>query len=440
VLSRRRLGAAARAAVSRRYTTEVQVEQLRELLMATAPPPAGMTERRLVILGQGWFPDDAGGLNRYVRDLFEAHRDVAWSCRCVVVGPAGDAPGEVRVVSRGEAPLPARILAYLRAAVRAGRGLVTYDAHFALYAAAPMLLMRGRRRFVCHFHGPWAQESASGGDGGLRVGAKRRLEGAVYRRADRVVVLSRAFGSLLSQEYGVDEDRIAVIPPGVDLQRFSPGSRQHARRQLGIPGGAWVAASVRRLVPRTGVDVLLAAWATVVAQADGAAVLLIAGTGSEQEALRQRAHELQLGDSVRFLGRVEDAELPALYRAADLCVVPTVALEGFGLVVLESLACGTPVVAADVGGLREALGPLSPGLLVPPGDPQALADRLAAVRAGHAPMPDAVRCRAWAEEHSWRACLGRHEDVYFPGASALEDHRPAPVHCRSLVGGQRRTL
>src|SRR4029077_8245672 len=101
-----------------------------------------------------------------------------------------------------------------------------------------------------------------------------------------------------------------------------------------------------------------------------------AGEGPERAPLEALASRLGISSSVRFLGRVDDETLVACYQAANVSVVPTVALEGFGLTVLEALACGTPVIATDAGGMPEGLAPLDPTLIVPAGDAPSLAQRL----------------------------------------------------------------
>ena len=129
-----------------------------------------------------------------------------------------------------------------------------------------------------------------------------------------------------------------------------------------------MAVSVRRLVPRMGLDVLVDAWSVVVEAANVPVLLLIAGDGPSRSALEAQVERLGLTDYIRFIGRVDDASLVSLYRAANVSVVPSVSLEGYGLVVLESLATGTPVVASAVGGLSEAVGGFDESALVPPGD------------------------------------------------------------------------
>ncbi len=297
-----------------------------------------------------------------------------------------------------------RVLEYARAARRQSDTQLV-DVHFALYAALP-LWSRPLRRLPCvlHFHGPWELEGVASGDKRLTAWGKRRVERLAYRRADEAVVLSRAFRRLVIERYGFSPWRISVIPPGVDVDRFSPGDRVAARTELGLPESAWIVMAVRRLVPRMGVDVLLSAWKQL---APEGGLLLIGGDGSSRPALEQHA-----SDTVRFLGRVDDGLLPVYYRAADVCVIPSRSLEGFGLVALEALACGTPVIATDVGGLPEALQGLDDDLVVRRDDASALAERLSTARNGTRPLPSAERARSHAEQFSWSRTAERHIALY----------------------------
>lgn len=371
---------------------------------------------RPTLLGMGWFSDQPGGLNRYVCGLLVALEKAGASPRAIVLGPAADAPSNVTVVTRRGAPLPLRLLAMHRAT----RSAELLDVHFALYGLLPAL--RRRVPLVVHFHGPWAAESSATGATSYR--ARRVIERAVYRRARALVVLSEAFREVLVADYGVARERIHVVPPGIELDRFSPGDPGEAREQLGVARDAYLAVTARRLVPRMGLDVLVESWRAVAAERPNA-LLLVVGDGPERATLEARA----AGLPVRFLGRVNDATLVAAYRAADLSVVPSVALEGFGLVALESLACGTPVVVTDVGGLPETVRGLDPSLVVPAGDAVALAARITAL------LPDASACRAHAESFGWDTVAKRHVELY----AAAVAPRPRVVyldHTAVLSGGE----
>ena len=349
----------------------------------------------------------------------------------------------------GGTSVVARLAAIGAAASRLGSDVDIVDAHFAL-TALPVLVgpLRGRP-LVVHFHGPWADESAANGERALVCAVKRWVERRVYRRASGFVVLSRSFRRVLLERYGVVPWDVVVMAPGVDTDRFRPGDTAEARAALGVPPGAWVAVAVRRLVPRMGLDVLLDAWRVVVAAADVPVLLLVVGDGPSRPALEAQVERLGLTEHVRFIGRVDDASLVSAYRAADVSVVPSVALEGYGLVVLESLATGTPVVASAVGGLSEAVGSFDEGSLVPPGDPDALAERLIGAMRNVKPLPLASACRRYAEGFTWTEVAKRHADLYrrvlrreasLTGKGEAGEGRPLRVvvvgHTAQLSGGE----
>ena len=334
----------------------------------------------------------------------------------VVLGPAAGAPENVVAVSSGSAPLHRRLLAMARAT---RRDTDVLDVHFALYGLVPALLPRRRRPpLVVHFHGPWSDESRSQGTSAPAAAwVKKRVERAVYRRACETVTLSAAFRRMLVERYSVSPWRVTVIPPGVDTNRFRPGNRSEARARLGLPDGAWIVASVRRLVPRMGLDVLLDAWADAGARGD--ALLVIGGSGPEQARLEAIVEARGIRESVQLRGAIPEEELSDFYRAADLTVVPSRSLEGFGLVALESLACGTPVVVSDAGGLPEAVAGLTPSLIAPAGDGGALAERLNEARAGA--VPTRRECRDHAKRFSWKDAAAEHIAVY--GRARIEPDR-----------------
>jgi glycosyltransferase involved in cell wall biosynthesis len=392
---------------------------------------------RVLLLGLGWFPPDPGGLNRFVRELVTALGAEGVPVDGVVLGPADDPPPTFSVPALQSDGLATRVWRFARAASAAGAHADVVDAHFALYSFAPVVLGALRARpLVVHFHGPWAQEGAALGEARAKAILKRRAERALYRRAHTLVVLSGAFRQLLVEQYGVSPWAVHVIPPGVDLDRFTPGDRAAARRALGIPSDVPLALTVRRLVPRMGVHVLLEAWA----RAGGRALLAIAGEGPERAALERRAAALDIFDRVRFIGRLDDEELVRWYRAADLAVVPSTALEGFGLVLLESLACGTPVLGSDAGGLPEALAGLDPSLVVRSGDTDALADRLRGAFDRTAPLPSPERCRQYAEGFTWERTARRTRDLYERAAAGRDSERGIRVafvtHCARLSGAE----
>jgi glycosyltransferase involved in cell wall biosynthesis len=250
---------------------------------------------------------------------------------------------------------------------------------------------------IVHFHGPWAEESRNAGPAGVSVRSKRAVEKLAYRSANHCIVLSEAFKDLLHLEYGISRAKITVIPGATDVRATQSVPRvQHDTKRV---------LCVRRLEWRMGIGTLLAAWHEISA-GDNAARLDIVGTGSIADELHRYVTDHGLQDTVTFHGRAPDKLLTELYSAATVSVVPSIALEGFGLAILESLARGTPVVATDCGGMPEILRPIDPTLVVPMGDAHALAARLLLALQGDIP-PSEVLVEA-AREYSWTRLVEAH--------------------------------
>lgn len=266
----------------------------------------------------------------------------------------------------------------------ARRGL-RYDALYSHYwlSGAAACTLRGLLRT------PWlhtAHTLALTKNGSLAPGAapepelRERLEGAISRSADLLVVSTEAEAEALARAYEVRRDRVEVVDPGVDLERFSPGDRAAARRRLGYPPESRLLLFVGRLERLKGVEVILRAMALC----DELPGLRLAVVGedsrdaeeSEEERLRALAARLGVAGRVEFRGSVPHAELPDHYRAADVCVIPSYS-ESFGLVGLEAQACACPVIAADVAGLASVVRDGVAGFLVEGHEPAEWAGRIA---------------------------------------------------------------
>ncbi|MFI5958238.1 D-inositol-3-phosphate glycosyltransferase [Cryptosporangium sp. NPDC051539] len=201
-------------------------------------------------------------------------------------------------------------------------------------------------------------------------------EEQVVADSDLLVANTPAEAGQLVELYGADPERVSTVAPGVDLARFQPGDRRVARRRFGLPEDGTVLLFVGRIQPLKAPDILVRAAADLVASDPSlrqSLTVVVCGGASgngmgEPAALRRLASSLGVADLVRFLKPLPPDELGQLYRAADVTVVPS-HNESFGLVAVESQACGTPVVAAAVGGLRTAVADGQSGVLVPSHDP-----------------------------------------------------------------------
>jgi D-inositol-3-phosphate glycosyltransferase len=226
-------------------------------------------------------------------------------------------------------------------------------------------------------------------------------ESRIVADADRIVAANVVERAHLVWYYGADAGRVEVIPCGVDTELFQPMSRSAAKDLLEL-GPEPLLLYVGRLQPIKGLETLLEAMARLPA----ATLLIIGGDQDEPDSghgVRLRAHAAALGldGRVRFLGAQPQRRLRLFYAAADATVMPSY-YESFGMVALEAMACGSPVVASRVGGLTTTIQDGVTGHLVPEGDPAALAERLGGLLAD----PDA-RARLgreaarWAAEHRW---------------------------------------
>ncbi|MFB3854688.1 MAG: glycosyltransferase family 4 protein [Vicinamibacterales bacterium] len=262
----------------------------------------------------------------------------------------------------------------------------------------------GSRAFKTYsVHSPVRPEQRAEARGGRAVDrAWLALRGEVWHRLERRMVMlsdcvtaeSEFTRSLLVTLYGPDAARNTVVIPGwVDLGRFQIlDDRKAAKRMLGWPADVPVLFTLRRLVPRMGLDRLLVA-ARHLEETGRRFHIVVAGAGDLRPALEEMADAFGLAKTTRFIGRVSDDLLPTMYAAADAFVLPTAELECFGLIALEALACGRPVLATPVGAIPEVIGPLEPAWLASGNSAADIAGLVGRFLDGQLPVHDPAELR-----------------------------------------------
>ncbi|MFL5870132.1 MAG: glycosyltransferase family 4 protein [Solirubrobacterales bacterium] len=269
---------------------------------------------------------------------------------------------------------------------------------------------------------------AKGGRGLLFDVYERTWAPALIRAADRVCVLSADHAESVPYLRRLalrDPEKLVEMPNGVDTELFGPGDDAvNLRGRLSIPKDAVVAAFVATLDRAHHFKRLDLAIDALAAVGDERVHMLVAGGGELERGFRDQARRAGVGRRVHFLGAIPHAELPNVLRAADLFLLTTEPPESFGIVLIEAMACGLPTIATEYPGVRAVIDDAETGLLVKPGDPEAVA---AAIRglieagsAGRARMGAAGRQKAerlW----SWPRLLDRMEGAYAEAIAARRE-------------------
>ena len=392
----------------------------------------------ILFLADAVFDDIPGGSRVVARELAcglagRGHQVTILAAHQTPGTPSDTHIGAVRVVRYPGAGDP---LAFVREGRRAcarlwaERPFDVVHTHFAYAALGPLQAVPPGVPHVRSFYGPWDQEgwvedttNKLGPLGTAKARVKRllrhRVEAANLRRSRAVIVLSEHSRGEV-RAFGFPDRDIHLIPGGTDTDRFQPVmDKQAVRQRLGLPLDRTLLLSIRRLAPRMGLDNLLRALPAVVARRPDA-LLLIGGKGPERAPLERLIAELGLEAHVRLLGFIPDDALAAHYQAADLFVLPTLALEGFGLVTVEALACGLPVVGTPVGATPEILEGLDKRLIAPGIAPDALAQAILGFLDGDwsADLTPERLHRFVAQHYTWDQHVADTEKVYHSLLSA----------------------
>ena len=379
---------------------------------------------------------DSGGMNVHVRALASelaragVASDVYTRATSVDDPPVVEVEPGVRVLHLAAGPLepipkqllPRYLCAFLCSLLRAGERHGPYDLVHSHYWVSGWVARLARERWsspVVHsFHTLGKVKNACLANG-EEPEPPRRLAGEerVVATADRLLAATPYEARQLTELYGAQPSKIRTVPHGVDHSRFHAGDRAAARAALGV-SRRHVLAFVGRLQPLKGPDVAVRTLALLRRQRPDLDVELLvvggpSGNGVEEpQCSAALARREGVADRVRFLPAQPHDRLATVYHAADLLLVPSRS-ESFGLVALEAQACGTPVVAARVGGLSHAVGDGTTGLLLSGHDPAdwaaAVADLLGSPRRLAAMGTAAAR---FAGAHGWDLAAARLLDVY----------------------------
>lgn len=358
-----------------------------------------------------WFADVPGGAARVARDCAGLLRDRGHhvAVLCIRGGRGRDAPpvrceDGLRIVRYDKPVLPAWHPAVITrnaaAAAQAARrhladrrwDVVHIHSHFTgagvveAFGAGPRYVMTVHSPIVLEQRVNWAGQ---GWVGRLKLtfgqGMLRRLEARLLNRCDAIHALSDFTRGHLEAFHGVGR-RVTVIPYWCRPELRRTHTRAQAREQLDWPGDETIVLTVRQLRERYGIDLALEALAP--ALREGRCRFIIGGEGALEPRLRAQAAALGVSERVTFAGRLSDDQLKLAYEAADLFVLPTRALECFGLIVIEAMAFGCPVIATDAGAIPEVLRGFPADVIVPAGDVAALRSRLEDFLAGRLRLPD----------------------------------------------------
>jgi D-inositol-3-phosphate glycosyltransferase len=395
---------------------------------------------------------DAGGMNVYVGEVARRLAALGVEVDVFTRATSGDlppveqvAPGYVvRNVIAGpleplpKQELPTQLCAFTAAVLRAeaAREPGWYDLVHSHYWLSGQVGWLAKERWgiplVHTMHTMARVKNLALADGDLPEPSARAIgEAQVVEAADRLIANTSAEAAQLAELYDADPDAVSVVAPGVDLDVYRPGSRAEARRLLGLPADRTILLFVGRIQPLKAPDLVVRVLAHLVEHEphlrDRLLAVVVGGPsgpgGDELARLHDLARRLGVHDLVRFQPPVPPGRLADFYRAADVTLVPSYS-ESFGLVALESQACGTPVVAARVGGLVTAVDSDRSGALIDGHDAAAYA--AAVMRLTRDPAMIARRS-AWAREHAtgfgWDRTVAGVLDVYAEALLEREELR-----------------
>jgi len=388
---------------------------------------------------------ETGGMNVYVRDLSRelGRQGVAVDCFTRSQNPniprvshrLGPKARVIHVPAGPEAPydknrvadhIPQFVSGVLDFARREGVQYDVIHSHYWLSGLAARELRRAWGMAVLQMFHTLGQMKNSVANSPDEWEPERRIEGEaeVMDCADLLIAATPLERAQMVWLYGADAAKIAVVPCGVDLGLFHPIPPEEAKRALGLPSSRRIILFVGRIEPLKGIDTLLRAMALVAPQIphwrEDLSVIIIGGApgagvdrvNAELARLERLRAELGIEDLITFQGAEVQDTLTYYYSAAEMVVMPS-HYESFGMVALEAMACGTPVVGSRVGGLAFSIQDGQTGYLVPERDPEALAARIRLLlHDGDLRQQLGRRAAQWAGRYGWPVVADQIVDLY----------------------------
>jgi glycosyltransferase involved in cell wall biosynthesis len=253
----------------------------------------------------------------------------------------------------------------------------------------------------------------------LQMIVRKKIEKNGLSKSNEIVTLSKFTQEKITEIYNIANAKIKIIPGGVDLGKFHPAiDKAKIRARLNFPQDIVALFTVRNLVPRMGLENLIIAF-NEIAKNRSDTQLIIGGRGPLEKELIALARNLEIEDKVHFAGFISEDELPLYYQIADLFVLPTTELEGFGLVTLEAMASGLPVIGTPIGGTKEILGQFNDDFLFDDTQSDSIAKLALEKYYIIKNNPQRWRqiseqCRKFVEEHySWKQNIDSLEQLFY---------------------------
>ncbi len=345
---------------------------------------------------------DAGGQNVYVAELAKALAKLGYHIDIYTRWESPDQPKvvdwlpRIRVIHVPAGPLEPvakeallsympqfldEMLGYIR------RQRLTYELIHAHFFMSAWVAMRIKAvvgiPYTVTFHALGKVRRMHQGAADVFPEERAQIEAEAAQSADAIVAECPQDREDLIHHYGADPDTISVIPCGFSSAEFAPVDKAEAREKLGLAADEKIMLQLGRMVPRKGVDNVVQALALAKDSVENLRLVIVGGAAEQPDAtlcpetgrLQQLAHDLGVTDRVTFAGRKDRSVLKYYYAAADL-FISTPWYEPFGITPLEAMACGTPVIGSNVGGIKYSVADGETGYLVPPKAPQALADKI----------------------------------------------------------------